>query len=71
MKDAIKVYSDIRPPRANMVLEGSARAGDVYDSYTPGREQLTADQLVDIWGPVWHHDLEKEMDEIISKLSKQ
>ena len=55
-----------------MVLEGSARAGDVYDAYTPGREQLTADQLVDIWGPVWHHDLEKEMDEIISKsLSKQ
>jgi salicylate hydroxylase len=55
-----------------MVLEASARAGRIYDSFgKPGCDAEWARQeLVGMWEPVWNHDLRKEVDDAILEQNK-
>lgn len=68
----LKVYDELRPPRANMVVEQSARAGRIYESFgKPGcGVEWAQRELPGIWEPVWHHDLKREVDGAIETLQK-
>ncbi|KXN88935.1 Salicylate hydroxylase [Leucoagaricus sp. SymC.cos] len=68
----LQIYDQLRPRRANMVLEASARAGRIFDSFGKpacGPEWAAA-MVAGIWDPVWHHDLKKEVDEALRNLEK-
>ncbi|KAF9446112.1 FAD/NAD(P)-binding domain-containing protein [Macrolepiota fuliginosa MF-IS2] len=66
----LKVYDELRPRRANLVLEESARVGRIYDSFgKPGcGVDWAQQQLAGIWEFIWHHDLKQEVDEALKKL---
>ncbi len=53
-----------------MVLEQSAKAGRIYESFgKPGcGVEWAQSQLPGIWEPVWRHDLKREVDEAIERL---
>ncbi|KZS93032.1 FAD/NAD-P-binding domain-containing protein [Sistotremastrum niveocremeum HHB9708] len=58
----LRAYDAIRVPRANAVLEGSARAGDIYEGRGPSGPTVNGirQDLEGIWDPVWHgYDLEE------------
>ncbi|KAH9479528.1 Salicylate hydroxylase [Psilocybe cubensis] len=63
IETALKIYNEIRPPRANMVLKRSLRAGKIYESYGPGLYDISKmrHNLMGIWEPVWRFDL---MDQV-------
>jgi salicylate hydroxylase len=66
----LPIYDHLRPRRANKVLELSARAGRIFDSFGkpgcgPGWVQ---DMVTAIWEPVWLHDLKKEVNEALQTL---
>ena len=69
----LKVYDRIRRPRANMILEGSIRMGDIYDSF--GLNHCTPEEmrqrLSGKWNPVWLHDIEGEVTEAIEAVGRQ
>lgn len=68
----LKIYDEIRPPRANMVLERSLRAGKIYESYGPGLYDIAEmrQQLSGIWEPVWRFDLIDQVSLVIEEIGK-
>lgn len=64
-------YDALRRARANSVLEGSYRLGDVYEQRGPhaseGPEGIRKD-LADQWSFVWRYDLEAAVDATIADL---
>ncbi|KAF8913251.1 FAD/NAD(P)-binding domain-containing protein [Gymnopilus junonius] len=74
LDSVLAVYNELRPPRANMVLQRSLEAGQIYESYAPDKyhKEKMRQHLSGIWEPVWNHDLEtqvavamKDMDNIL------
>ncbi|KAG6811860.1 hypothetical protein H0H92_005531 [Tricholoma furcatifolium] len=57
---ALEAYGHARVGRANMVLERSAKAGDIYEGRGAGGATIsqTQEQVADLWEPVWHYNLE-------------
>jgi len=53
-----------------MVLEESARVGQIYDGFgKPGQgPEWVANKLAGIWDPIWNHDLKQEVDTALKKL---
>ncbi|KAJ6488508.1 FAD/NAD-P-binding domain-containing protein [Mycena vitilis] len=73
LEDVLKAYDVIRQPRANMVLERSARAGTIYESFGKpgyGVNEMEA-LLAGIWEPIWRHDLDADVASAIASLKKQ
>ncbi|KAK7465533.1 hypothetical protein VKT23_005507 [Stygiomarasmius scandens] len=73
LSDVLAQYNRIRPPRANSVLRGSTRAGDIYDSFHPESKNGIPEMeklLEDIWEPVWNHDLKKDILDCVGLLEK-
>ncbi|THV01451.1 FAD/NAD(P)-binding domain-containing protein [Dendrothele bispora CBS 962.96] len=67
-------YNKVRPPRANSVLHGSTRAGEIYDSFHPTAKndvETTAKLLNEIWEPVWNYDLKKDLEKCVGALEEQ
>ncbi|KAI3622555.1 salicylate hydroxylase [Moniliophthora roreri] len=66
-------YNTVRPPRANSVLEGSKRAGEVYDNYCPGKldASMVTERLTGQWESVWNHDVRKEVAFCVQMLSDE
>ncbi|KAI0652410.1 FAD/NAD-P-binding domain-containing protein [Trametes meyenii] len=62
----LKVYSDVRRPRAESVWEASHRAGSAY--HFRGAHGPSKEGLGDIWKPVWHHDLDSDVESALSTL---
>ncbi len=68
----LKAYDSIRQPRANMVLEGSARTGRIIERYGKSgysNEEMRT-QLGGMWGPVWHHDLTEDINKAVETLKE-
>ncbi|KXN82116.1 Salicylate hydroxylase [Leucoagaricus sp. SymC.cos] len=66
----LHVYDSIRPRRANMILEASARAGRIFDGFgkpTCGPE-WAGSMVAGIWESVWRHDLKKDVEEALKFL---
>ncbi|KAK0215062.1 salicylate hydroxylase [Armillaria fumosa] len=70
IEDALQVYSEVRSPRANWVLERTNQALRVYESYKPGMEAEKAEKLANQWDPIWHHDLDADINRVIEMVSK-
>ncbi|KAJ7684581.1 FAD/NAD-P-binding domain-containing protein [Mycena polygramma] len=73
LEDVLKAYDVIRQPRANMVLERSARAGTIYESFGKpgyGVNEMEA-HLAGIWEPIWRHDLDADVASAIASLKEQ
>jgi len=60
----LEIYDELRPKRAEMVVQASTRAGEIYDSFgLPGHDVAWAQEnLRGIWDFVWNHNLEQEID---------
>ncbi|KAJ8469579.1 hypothetical protein ONZ45_g16846 [Pleurotus djamor] len=69
LSSVLEAYDQVRRPRANMVLEASARTGRCYEAYT---EDIPAEEakegLQGIWDPVWHHDIENDINDAFGTL---
>ncbi|KAL4269099.1 FAD/NAD(P)-binding domain superfamily protein [Pleurotus pulmonarius] len=68
----LKAYDSVRQPRANMVLEGSARTGRIMERYGKSgysNEEMRT-QLAGMWGPVWHHDLTEDISKAVATLKE-
>ncbi|KIY46860.1 FAD/NAD(P)-binding domain-containing protein [Fistulina hepatica ATCC 64428] len=65
----LEVYNKYRVPRANGAAARSARTGEVYGSYSGNPRSLdyVRDELRDF---VWHHDLNKDLDEAFAVLGE-
>ncbi|PPQ90620.1 hypothetical protein CVT25_006704 [Psilocybe cyanescens] len=72
LDDVLKIYNNIRPPRANMVLERSIRMGKVYENYGPGLYDIPEmiQRLAGMWEPVWGFDLEKQVSHALQDFEK-
>ncbi|SJL12803.1 related to Salicylate hydroxylase [Armillaria ostoyae] len=70
IEDALRTYTEVRLPRANWVLERTTQAGQIYESYQPGMETQEATKLTDLWDPIWHHDLDADINKAIEMVSK-
>jgi len=66
----LKAYDTIRVPRANMVLEMSTAAGDIYEGRGKGGCSVSdmRSQVTGLWEPVWHHNLAKEVEHAIADI---
>lgn len=65
------MYDSLRPIRANMVLNRSAQMGNIYEEFGKGHD-TTEDisrRLVGMWEPVWHHDLDAEVNAAIRRFA--
>ncbi|KJA28656.1 hypothetical protein HYPSUDRAFT_129090 [Hypholoma sublateritium FD-334 SS-4] len=66
---ALAVYNELRPPRANFVLQRSIQMGNVYDNFGPegftGKE--IRERLKGMFEPVWNHDLESQVSAAIAE----
>ncbi len=69
-QDALQAYSEVRSPHANWVLERTNQALRVYESYEPGMEEEKAKKLANQWDPIWHHDLDADINRAIEMVSK-
>ncbi|KAK0195840.1 FAD/NAD-P-binding domain-containing protein [Armillaria mellea] len=69
IEDALQAYSEVRSPRANWVLERTNQALRVYESYEPGMEAEKAEKLANQWDPIWHHDLDADVNRAIKMVS--
>ncbi|KAG6811861.1 hypothetical protein H0H92_005532 [Tricholoma furcatifolium] len=58
---ALEAYDHARVGRANMVLERSVKAGNIYEGRGAGGATIsqTQEQVADLWEPVWHYNLEE------------
>ncbi|KAI0673685.1 FAD/NAD-P-binding domain-containing protein [Trametes maxima] len=66
----LKVYSDVRRPRAQSVWDASYRAGSAYHfrgAHGPSKEGLSED-MRDMWKPVWHYDLDSDVESALLAL---
>ncbi|PBL04279.1 salicylate hydroxylase [Armillaria gallica] len=70
IEDALQAYSEVRSPHANWVLERTNQALRVYESYQPGMEAEKAKKLANQWDPIWHHDLDADINRAIEMVSK-
>ncbi|PPQ91475.1 hypothetical protein CVT25_013732 [Psilocybe cyanescens] len=72
LDDILKIYNEIRPPRANMVLERSFRMGKIYENYGPGLYDIPEMQqrLAGMWEPVWRFDLQGQVSLAIKEFEK-
>ncbi|KAF9554206.1 salicylate hydroxylase [Agrocybe pediades] len=73
LEAALAIYDELRVPRANMVLEQSIKTGKIYENYGPGHYDVEdmRRQMKGMWEPVWHHDLEAEVDEAIRRFEME
>ncbi|TBU49090.1 salicylate hydroxylase [Dichomitus squalens] len=67
LQSVLEAYSTIRRPRAQMVWEASHRAGSVYDHHGPTAAGM-AEDLRDLWMPIWRYEVENDFDTAISVL---
>ncbi|KAJ3502824.1 hypothetical protein NLJ89_g8712 [Agrocybe chaxingu] len=69
LERALAIYDDMRPSRANMVLEGSIKAGNVYDGF--GETKYSAEDMVTHltgqWDPVWFYDIVAEVSDTLKQ----
>ncbi|PBK76907.1 salicylate hydroxylase [Armillaria solidipes] len=70
IEGALGAYSEVRSPRANWVLERTNQALRVYESYQPGMEAEKAKKLANQWDPIWHHNLDEDINRAIEMVSK-
>ncbi|KAG7452203.1 FAD/NAD(P)-binding domain-containing protein [Guyanagaster necrorhizus] len=70
VQDALQAYTEVRAPRANWVLERTIEAGQIYESYQPGRETQEVTKLSNLWDPIWHHDLGVDVNRAVEMVSK-
>ncbi|KAH9486379.1 Salicylate hydroxylase [Psilocybe cubensis] len=72
LEDALKIYNEIRPPRASMVLERSIRMGRIYENYGPGLYDIPemVQKLTGMWEPVWNFDLETQISRALQYFDK-
>ncbi|KAJ3488182.1 hypothetical protein NLI96_g3021 [Meripilus lineatus] len=63
LESVLKVYDEIRRPRAQKVWEDTRMAGDIYEGF--GRQGFTPDglrqDLSGLWDFVWNHDIVKDI----------
>ncbi|RPD82203.1 FAD/NAD-P-binding domain-containing protein [Lentinus tigrinus ALCF2SS1-7] len=66
----LQTYSDVRRPRAQAVWEVSDRAGRVYDFHGPhgSTPEGLREDLEDICAPIWHYDLDRDLESAIEML---
>ncbi|ESK92134.1 salicylate hydroxylase [Moniliophthora roreri MCA 2997] len=66
----LQLYNNLRPPRANSVLERSTRAGETYDNYHPAKldASMVAERIKGQWEPVWNYDVRQELESSIQRL---
>ncbi|KAI0780346.1 FAD/NAD-P-binding domain-containing protein [Trametes elegans] len=73
IEHVLEVYSQIRRPRAQMVWDGSRRAGRVYNGHGPHGtdwDHISAD-IEGQWAPVWQYDFDKEFDTVLGLLRER
>ncbi|KIK70566.1 hypothetical protein GYMLUDRAFT_89587 [Collybiopsis luxurians FD-317 M1] len=62
LPDLLMRYNTVRPPRANGVLQASAEAGRMYDSFSSKEDTSRLQRgLPGIWEDIWGHDLNKDV----------
>ncbi|KAI0272654.1 FAD/NAD-P-binding domain-containing protein [Gloeopeniophorella convolvens] len=69
----LQEYGRVRVPRANNVSKLSEIAGSVMEGYGPSGpsiEGLRAD-LDNMWGPVWHYDVRKDVEACVARLKEE
>lgn len=69
----LAAYSALRAPRANDVLAGSHRTGEIYEQRGPHVDEGGKGVVKDLeghWKSVWEHDLEAAIDRTIKELEK-
>ncbi|KAJ3543230.1 hypothetical protein NM688_g5882 [Phlebia brevispora] len=73
VEEILKVYDEIRRPRAQKVWEGSVHAGRVVDGYGPSG--MSADGLrkdiPGMWDFVWRHDMEGNVQQAVQTLEER
>ncbi|KAH7914736.1 hypothetical protein BJ138DRAFT_999357 [Hygrophoropsis aurantiaca] len=72
--DVLQAYDIVRRPRANMVLERSTWAGELYESLQENDANFIIEhlrtQLVGLWSPVWHHDIKADIEAAVEHLKE-
>ncbi|KAJ7273093.1 hypothetical protein C8J57DRAFT_1316692 [Mycena rebaudengoi] len=73
LEDVLRAYDAVRQPHANMVLERSFRAGEIFEGYgKPGYQRGDmSGHLEGIWEPIWWHDLDGEVTAAVTSLTQQ
>ncbi|EGO19493.1 hypothetical protein SERLADRAFT_453461 [Serpula lacrymans var. lacrymans S7.9] len=69
LRDVLQAYNEVRLERANMVVRGSIRAGKIYECGLPSQQMHEA--LVNLWEPVWHHDLQEDVSSAVRLLKEK
>lgn len=66
----LNAYSEIRQPRSQTVWDASYNAGRIYDHHGPHEGALVdmAEDLRDLWKPVWLYDTDRDIETAISAL---
>ncbi|KAF5392495.1 hypothetical protein D9757_002320 [Collybiopsis confluens] len=69
LPELLKQYNIVRPPRANGVLQASAEAGRMYDSFSSQEDTGKLQKsLPGIWEDVWGYDLNKDVATVFESL---
>ncbi|KAJ3830353.1 hypothetical protein F5880DRAFT_1516069 [Lentinula raphanica] len=70
--DVLAQYNDVRLPRANSVLQGSAETGRLYDSFRTSAQDKARLQkeLTGRWEAVWGHDLDADVKNALDVLHR-
>ncbi|KAG6862527.1 hypothetical protein C0995_000075 [Termitomyces sp. Mi166 len=70
LDNALKAYDSIRVAHANMVQKRSTLMGDIVEKRGPGggTTPQIRDQLKDIYHPIWHHDLKREVNRAVASV---
>ncbi|KZT08532.1 FAD/NAD(P)-binding domain-containing protein [Laetiporus sulphureus 93-53] len=70
IETVLQAYDRVRRPRAQMVWDGSVRAGEIYDGY--GEHGLSAEGVTEdlgrLWDPVWYHNLDDDLQSAVKWL---
>ncbi|KAI0318092.1 FAD/NAD-P-binding domain-containing protein [Amylostereum chailletii] len=71
LPDVLRAYDAVRVPRGAYIAQGSKAAGDLYEGHGPSgpQDEGRLADLQGLWEKVWHHDLDKEMDDCIHMLT--
>ena len=71
LKAVLREYSRVRKPRAQMVWNGSRRAGMAYDRHGPD-DPVSIEAAWKViehqYEPVWHHDMDDDIRDIVDTL---
>ncbi|KAI0673671.1 FAD/NAD-P-binding domain-containing protein [Trametes maxima] len=70
IEDILRIYSQVRQPRAQTVWERSYFAGRVYDGHGPHGEdwESVGQDLEGLFAFVWRHDLDRDIDAALALL---